>query len=73
MSPEIVAKKIYNGPGADVWATGVVMYAVLTGTLPFKASDKKTLFRKIFQILSLKNWTLHCVSQCGVLLSTVLL
>ena len=47
MSPEIVAKKKYNGPGADVWATGVVMYAVLTGTLPFKASDKKTLFRKI--------------------------
>ncbi len=47
MSPEIVAKKPYRGPEADVWAAGVVMFAILTGTLPFKSSDKKTLYRKI--------------------------
>lgn len=47
MSPEIVAKKEYNGNGADVWALGVVMYVILTGFLPFKSPDEKGLYRKI--------------------------
>ena len=37
MSPEIVSKKEYSGPAADVWACGVLLFALLTGTTPFKA------------------------------------
>ena len=37
MSPEIVAKREYRGAGADVWACGIILYACLTGTVPFKA------------------------------------
>lgn len=47
MAPEIVAKKEYSGSAADVWSAGVVMYAMLTGGLPFKGTDEKGLYRKI--------------------------
>ena len=47
MCPEIVSKKEYSGPAADVWACGAIMYVLLTGTVPFKAQTEKDLFRKI--------------------------
>ena len=47
MSPEIVAKRDYSGPLADIWACGVILYVLLTGTVPFKATTEKDLFRKI--------------------------
>jgi len=47
MSPEIVAKKEYRGPAADIWACGIILYSLLTGTVPFKAQTEKDLFRKI--------------------------
>jgi serine/threonine protein kinase len=47
MAPEIVAKKEYSGTAADVWSSGVVMYIMLTGNLPFKSTDEKGLYRKI--------------------------
>lgn len=36
MGPEIVNKKEYTGPPADIWALGVLLYALLCGTFPFK-------------------------------------
>mmetsp|Transcript_7086 Transcript_7086/g.6937 ORF Transcript_7086/g.6937 Transcript_7086/m.6937 type:complete len:472 (+) Transcript_7086:1-1416(+) len=47
MAPEIIARKEYSGPPADVWALGVLLYAMLCGTFPFKASADKELYRKI--------------------------
>ena len=47
MSPEIVGNQAYNGASADIWACGVMLYALLTGTVPFKAQTEKELFRKI--------------------------
>ena len=45
MSPEIVQKIEYNGPPADVWALGVLLYALLTGTFPFKGNGSFLSFR----------------------------
>jgi serine/threonine protein kinase len=36
ISPEIISKGGYLGHGADIWAVGIVMYKLLTGTFPFK-------------------------------------
>lgn len=47
MSPEIVNKKEYTGSAADVWASGVLLFVMLTGQVPFKAANEKELFRKI--------------------------
>ena len=36
MAPEIINKQYYSGPQVDIWAAGVVLYAMLTGDFPFK-------------------------------------
>jgi serine/threonine protein kinase len=35
MSPEIVKKEEYDGAKADMWALGVLLFTLLTGTFPF--------------------------------------
>jgi MAP/microtubule affinity-regulating kinase len=49
MAPEIVSKKEFAGPPADVWALGVLLYAILCGVFPFKGIDDKDLYRKIMR------------------------
>ncbi|KAG5463919.1 hypothetical protein LSCM1_00092 [Leishmania martiniquensis] len=46
-SPEVVSGRLYGGPEADVWSCGVVLYAMLCGTLPFDDSNISLLFKKI--------------------------
>jgi serine/threonine protein kinase len=47
MSPEIVLRQEYAGPPADVWALGVLLYAMLCGTFPFKGRNDKELYKRI--------------------------
>lgn len=47
MSPEICAKQAYDGPLADIWAAGVLLYTMLFGHQPFRAPNEKELFKKI--------------------------
>lgn len=42
MAPELLLKRgDYSGPAADIWATGVVLYTLLTGCFPFRGKDEK--------------------------------
>lgn len=41
MLPELVAKREYSGADADLWATGIVMYKLLTGLFPFQAKERQ--------------------------------
>ena len=38
MAPEIVSKINYKGTPADIWALGILLFALLTGTFPFRGS-----------------------------------
>lgn len=46
--PEIVDNKQYDGKKADMWSTGVVIYSLVTGTVPWKdCKNIQNLFRDI--------------------------
>ncbi|CAE7596734.1 mrkA [Symbiodinium microadriaticum] len=47
MAPEIVARKEYTGFCADIWAMGVLLYALLCGSFPFRGQNDRDLYRKI--------------------------
>ena len=44
---EMVLAKIYTGPEVDVWSIGVILYALLSGQLPFKEKDSTELYSNI--------------------------
>jgi 5'-AMP-activated protein kinase catalytic alpha subunit len=46
-SPEVIHGKFYDGQKADIWSCGIVLYACLTGSLPFDDESIAVLFEKI--------------------------
>ena len=49
IAPEILKEEGYMGFKADIWSAGVVFYAMLCGTVPFKASNMKELHKMIIK------------------------
>eukprot|EP00184_Porphyridium_aerugineum_P007644 CAMPEP_0184698514 /NCGR_PEP_ID=MMETSP0313-20130426/5120_1 /TAXON_ID=2792 /ORGANISM="Porphyridium aerugineum, Strain SAG 1380-2" /LENGTH=477 /DNA_ID=CAMNT_0027157477 /DNA_START=88 /DNA_END=1521 /DNA_ORIENTATION=+ len=46
-APEVISGKLYAGPEVDVWSCGVILFALLCGTLPFDDENIPYLFKKI--------------------------
>ena len=47
MAPELVRKQEYDGRQVDMWALGVLLYAMLMGSFPFKGQSERELYTKI--------------------------
>jgi serine/threonine protein kinase len=49
-APELLSGERYDGCSADMWSTGVILFASLMGTLPFDSACMATLFEKIRRV-----------------------
>ncbi|KAF6761415.1 snf 1 [Ephemerocybe angulata] len=58
-APEVIRGGVYAGPEIDVWSSGVILYVMLCGRLPFEDDDVQVLFQKITQ------GTFHLPSSLG--------
>lgn len=47
IAPEVFENKGYCGYQSDVWSAGVVLYAMLYGTVPFKAANMTELQKQV--------------------------
>lgn len=47
MAPEIVTKQEYSGPPADIWASSVLLFALLCGYFPYKGATDAELYERI--------------------------
>jgi serine/threonine protein kinase len=43
----MIAGKRYQGIDVDIWSSGVTLYAMLVGYLPFEDADTAILYKKI--------------------------
>ena len=49
IAPEILKDNGYEGFGVDIWSAGVVLFAILYGTVPFKANNMHDLHKLIMK------------------------
>ena len=46
-APEMIAGEKYYGLSADIWSSGIILYTMLCGRLPFEDKDNEVLYKKI--------------------------
>ena len=46
-APEMISGKRYSGLNVDIWSSGVILFSMICGYLPFQEEDSKLLYEKI--------------------------
>ncbi|KAL9230247.1 hypothetical protein vseg_005625 [Gypsophila vaccaria] len=47
VAPEVINRRGYDGAKADIWSCGVILFALLSGHLPFQDANLIEMYRKI--------------------------
>ena len=48
-APEMIKGEKYNGTKVDIWSSGIVLFAMICGFLPFDDKDNEILYQKIIE------------------------
>ncbi|GAB2294591.1 CBL-interacting serine/threonine-protein kinase 7 [Dionaea muscipula] len=48
-APEVVSRRGYDGTKADAWSCGVILFVMLSGSLPFDDSNLVAMYRKMYR------------------------
>ena len=46
-APEVISGRSYSGVEADIWSLGIILFAMICGSLPFDDDSMSVLFAKI--------------------------
>jgi len=46
-APEMIGGKKYSGVMVDIWSSGIILFAMLCGYLPFEDTNSEALYKKI--------------------------
>jgi serine/threonine protein kinase len=49
MSPEVLLGHTESTPKIDVWSIGIILYALITGQVPFRHTDKEELKKMVIE------------------------
>lgn len=72
MAPEVLAADAFEGGAADVWASGIVLYAMVAGEFPFECASPECMrFLRFTQ--GEHSWPMHFSPELIELITSMLL